>query len=46
MYLWTQHMGWEPKAVEFYLVGLRRELREPNLHPFYREHVVYARKPM
>lgn len=45
MYMWSTYMGWQPKEIQVYLAHLRRQLRDPAVHPFYRDRVVYGRKP-
>ncbi|KAF5646872.1 methyltransferase [Fusarium sp. NRRL 52700] len=37
--------GWTKEEVEVYISMLRRELRQGNMHPYYRQKVVWAQKP-
>ncbi|ENH70496.1 hypothetical protein FOC1_g10012426 [Fusarium oxysporum f. sp. cubense race 1] len=37
--------GWTKAEVEMYISMLRRELRQGNMHPYYRQKVVWAQKP-
>ncbi|OTA98100.1 hypothetical protein M426DRAFT_326256 [Hypoxylon sp. CI-4A] len=45
MYLWTKVMGWTKEEIQIYAAHLRRELRSPNIHPYYPMRVVVGRKP-
>ncbi|KAJ4244349.1 hypothetical protein NW762_014476 [Fusarium torreyae] len=38
-------LGWSKEEVSLYCAQLRREIRSGNFHPFYRQRVVYGRKP-
>jgi len=38
-------LGWEREEITLYLAHLRRELKNPRVHPYYRQKVVWARKP-
>lgn len=38
-------LGWTKEEVSVYCAQLRREIRSGKFHPFYRQRVVYARKP-
>ena len=38
-------LGWSKEAVTVYSAHLRRELRNPNIHGYYRVRVVWAKKP-
>jgi ubiquinone/menaquinone biosynthesis C-methylase UbiE len=37
--------GWSKEEVRVYLAHLRREWRNPNIHAYYRQKVVWAQKP-
>jgi len=45
MRLFTQTLGWTPAEVHAFLVGLRKEFKNPNIHPYYNIHCVYGQKP-
>ncbi|KAK7430702.1 hypothetical protein QQZ08_002746 [Neonectria magnoliae] len=38
-------LGWSKEEVSLYCAQLRREIRSGKFHPFYRQRVVYGRKP-
>ncbi|KAF4458666.1 hypothetical protein FALBO_14583 [Fusarium albosuccineum] len=38
-------LGWSKEEVSMYCAQLRREIRSGRFHPFYRQRVVYGRKP-
>ena len=38
-------VGWNRDEITVYLAHLKRELRSPKVHSFYRQRVVWARKP-
>ena len=38
-------LGWTKEEVTVYCAQLRREIRSGKFHPFYRQRVVYGRKP-
>lgn len=38
-------MGWSQKQVMVFAAHFRKELRDPNIHKFYRLKAVYGRKP-
>ncbi|KAI8681028.1 hypothetical protein NCS55_00352500 [Fusarium keratoplasticum] len=38
-------LGWSKEEVSTYCAQLRREIRSGKFHPFYRQRVVYGRKP-
>ncbi|KAI1393036.1 S-adenosyl-L-methionine-dependent methyltransferase [Hypoxylon trugodes] len=44
-YIWTKVMGWSTEEIAVYAAHLRRELRSPNIHAYYAQKVVVARKP-
>lgn len=39
-------LGWSREEVTVFAAHYRRDLRDPRTHPFYRHHVVWARKPL
>ncbi|MBE3046582.1 hypothetical protein IMZ48_29440 [Candidatus Bathyarchaeota archaeon] len=39
-------IGWRREEVTVYAAQLRRELRSPDIHSYYRWKVVWGRKPM
>lgn len=39
-------LGWSPQEVTVFAAHFRRELRSPQTHPYYRQKVVWGRKPM
>ncbi|KAI0149624.1 S-adenosyl-L-methionine-dependent methyltransferase [Hypoxylon sp. NC0597] len=45
MYMWTMVMGWTKEEIQVYAAHLRRELRSPNIHAYYPQKLVIARKP-
>ena len=38
-------LGWSRDEVSVYLTHFRRELRSRGIHPFFRQRVVWGRKP-
>ncbi|KAM5346242.1 hypothetical protein ACJ41O_009247 [Fusarium nematophilum] len=38
-------LGWSKEEVSLYCAQLRKEIRSGKFHPFYRQRVVYGRKP-
>lgn len=38
-------MGWTREEVAVFLVQLRREFRAPDIHPYFRQRVVWGQKP-
>ncbi|SPO04389.1 related to TAM domain methyltransferase [Cephalotrichum gorgonifer] len=38
-------IGWTPEEVTVYAAHVRREIRNPDIHAYYRQKVVYGRKP-
>jgi len=38
-------MGWKREEINVYLAHLRRELKNPKIHAYYRQKIVWARKP-
>lgn len=38
-------MGWTKTETQVYCAHLRRQLRDPELHPYFTRRIVYARKP-
>ncbi|KAJ4112360.1 hypothetical protein NW765_015430 [Fusarium oxysporum] len=45
LYMANMVLGWTKEEVSVYCAQLRREIRSGKFHPFYRQRVVYARKP-
>ncbi|QGI88814.1 hypothetical protein CEK26_000029 [Fusarium fujikuroi] len=45
LYMANMVLGWTKEEVFVYCAQLRREIRSGKFHPFYRQRVVYARKP-
>lgn len=43
--MWNAVMGWTPTEIQVYLAHLRRQVRDPKVHPWYWQRSVYARKP-
>ncbi|KAK7408530.1 hypothetical protein QQX98_009290 [Neonectria punicea] len=39
-------LGWSKEEITLYAAHLRKELRNNNLHPFYRSNVAWAQKPL
>lgn len=39
-------LGWSPEEVSVYSAHVRREMRDPTIHGYYRQKVVYGRKPL
>ena len=37
--------GWTTEEIQVYIATLRREVRSGNYHPYYRQKVVWGRKP-
>jgi len=38
-------MGWRKEEIDVYNAHLRKELRDPKVHGFYRQRLVWAKKP-
>ncbi|KAF5229090.1 hypothetical protein FAUST_10642 [Fusarium austroamericanum] len=45
MYMANVALGWSREDVVLYCAQLRKEVRSGKFHPFYRQRVVYGRKP-
>ncbi|KAG8353235.1 hypothetical protein FVEN_g8836 [Fusarium venenatum] len=45
MYMANMVLGWSRDDVVLYCAQLRKEVRSGKFHPFYRQRVVYGRKP-
>ncbi|SPO01700.1 related to methyltransferase [Cephalotrichum gorgonifer] len=39
-------IGWTPEEVTVFAACVRREIRNPDIHSYYRQKVVYGRKPV
>lgn len=37
--------GWSKEAILVYAAHIRREIRDTNIHPYFRMRVVWGRKP-
>lgn len=38
-------LGWSPEEVSVFAAHARREIRSPHIHGYYRQKLVYGRKP-
>jgi len=38
-------LGWSRDEIQVYLAHFRREARQGKLHPYYRQKVIWGRKP-
>lgn len=45
LYACNKVLGWSREEVQIYLAHLRKEMRSKRIHGYYRQRVVYARKP-
>ncbi|KAK0714028.1 hypothetical protein B0T26DRAFT_719328 [Lasiosphaeria miniovina] len=45
LFVWSQVMGWSPQQIHVYIAHLRKQLRDPHVHAFFRMRVVYGKKP-
>ncbi|GAB1318524.1 Secondary metabolism regulator LAE1 [Madurella fahalii] len=45
LYMWNAVMGWSTEEIRVYIAHLRRQMRDPNVRPWYQHRVVYGRKP-
>ena len=45
LYVATTLLGWSKEEVTVYAAHFRNELRNPNIHGFYRVKVMWGRKP-
>ncbi|KAG7288277.1 hypothetical protein NEMBOFW57_007808 [Staphylotrichum longicolle] len=45
VYMFNVVMGWTKTETQVYCAHLRRQLRDPELHPYFTRRIVYARKP-
>ncbi|KAH7185182.1 S-adenosyl-L-methionine-dependent methyltransferase [Fusarium flagelliforme] len=43
--LFTRALGWTPEEVEVFLVDVRKDMKNKNIHGWWPIHVVYGRKP-
>lgn len=39
-------LGWSPEEVTVYAAHVRRDMRNPSFHGYYRQKLVYGRKPL
>lgn len=39
-------LGWTPEEVSVYAAHVRRDIRDPTMHGYFTQKVVYARKPL
>lgn len=39
-------MGWQPEELEVYAAKLKAEFRDPKMHGYYWQKIVWAQKPM
>lgn len=44
-YMCNEVMGWSREETLVYCAHLRRQIRDPDLHPYFIRRIVYARKP-
>jgi SAM-dependent methyltransferase len=45
LFIFTRIMGWTPEQTRVYAAAFRKQLRDPNCHPYFRYKVVIGRKP-
>jgi len=45
LHLWHALLGWDRSQVSAFVNHVRKQLNEPNIRPFHRHRMVYARKP-
>jgi len=38
-------LGWSEEEVKVFMIGVRKELKDPRIHGYYEFHVVYGQKP-
>ena len=43
--MWKEVVGWTCGEMQTYIAHLRNQLRNPNVHTWYKQGVVYGRKP-
>ncbi|KAH6844809.1 S-adenosyl-L-methionine-dependent methyltransferase [Chaetomium sp. MPI-CAGE-AT-0009] len=43
--LFTRALGWTPEQLEVFLVGVRKDLRNRQIHAYWPIHVVYGQRP-
>ena len=46
LFVWTQIMGWSVPETQVFIAHLRRQVRNKNVHGYFRLRVVYAQKPL
>ena len=46
LFMASELLGWTKEQVYVYCAQLRREIRSLKYHPYYRQRVVYGRKPV
>ena len=45
LFICTAVMGWTPEQTRVYAAAFRKQIRDPNCHPYFNYRVVLARKP-
>lgn len=45
LYMWTNVMGWSREEILAYAAHLRHQLKDKNVHAYFRMRVVYGQKP-
>jgi len=45
MALFTRVLGWQPEEVQRFLVGVRQDVKNRQIHNYYNIHIVYGQKP-
>jgi len=38
-------MGWQPEEIQIYAAKLRNEFKNPKIHGYYMQKIVWAQKP-
>jgi hypothetical protein len=44
--LFTRVLGWSNEETQVFFVGVRKDLKNRNVHSYCNLHIVYGRKPM
>lgn len=45
LYMFTTVLGWSEMETQVYLAYLRQQLKDMNVHAFFRLRCIYAQKP-
>ena len=43
--MWNAVLGWDANEYQVFLANTRKELRDPNIHPYFWVRYMYGQKP-